>query len=111
MTVTVIDVDATSRKGRGAVRAIVRDIAEDHAHDPYGSGMLALEAVTDALFAMGDGIPSAITTFPMAHRAGENGQDIAGRVDAGDFSSDDVRYFMFVLSRYIDVVRLAGRDY
>lgn len=111
MTVTVIDVDATTRNGRDAVREIVREIAEDHAYDPYGSGMLALEAVTDALYVMGDGVPSAITQFPMGYRAGENGQYIAGRVDSEKFTSDDVRYFMFVLSRYIDVVRLAGRNY
>lgn len=111
MTYTVVDVDATTREGRTAMRAIVRELADDHAHDPYGSGMCALGAIVDTLWASGEGVPSAIVS-PGANLMGsEEAEPILDGIDTGELTTADVRYFMFVLSRYIDVVRLAGHQH
>lgn len=112
MTYTVVDVDATTRNGRAAVREIVREIADDHAYDPYGSGMLALGALVDTLWESGEGVPSDIATPGAGGGAADLDdpavQMVLNTVGSGAATTDDVRYFMFVLSRYIDVARLAG---
>lgn len=108
MTSTAIDISATTPEGRAAVREIIRELAWDRAYDPYGSGMAALGAVVDVLWTNGEGVPSAIAT---GGPAGSEGMDeLAAALDEGA-TIDDVRYFMFVLDRYLDLVKLAGRNY
>jgi hypothetical protein len=111
MTYTVIDIDATTRNGRNAVRAIVRELADDRAHDPYGSGMNALDAIVTTLWAAGEGVPSAIATEGAGGYDKDHPDvpDIMSGIESGEWTTDDVRYFMFVLSRFIDVVRVGGR--
>lgn len=113
MTVTVIDVDATTRKGREGMRAIVRGLAWDHAHDPYGSGMYVLGEIVNALWRCGEGVPSFISTGTLGPypTGSDDVAQIVHTIESGEITTDDARYFMFVMSRYIDVVRLAGRDY
>lgn len=115
MTCTVVDVDATTRTGRAHLRSFVREVAEDRAHDPYGSGMLALGALVDVLWEFGEGVPSAIAT-PGCAGGGVDPDDYAASELLGDIenehaTTDDVRYTMFVVSRYLDIVTAAGRNY
>lgn len=107
---------------------IIREIADDdRAYDPWGAGMMALGAVCDALHVAGGEVP-----VEAGYRPGAGGPDVMGdetleTVLAGLYpdryegywvegyvpglSLADVEYAARILSRYLDWVRLAGRDY
>lgn len=114
MTYTTVDVDATTRQGRTVVREAVRELAWDREHDPYGSAMVALGAVVDTLWLNGEGVPSAIATpspgWDGEEAVAQDAHDIDATLSIGA-TTDDVRYWALVLARYVNVIRLAGRDY
>lgn len=121
------------------IHSVIREIADDdRAHDPWGAGMSALGAVCDVLFALGDSelIPVEAGFRP----AMASSQDIEELRDDGtgenyhahailaamdstfdpdyyvfgflhDLTVDDLEYAADVLTRYLDLVKLAGRDY
>lgn len=109
------------------MHAIIRDIADDdRAYDPWGAGMTALGAVCDVLAVEGGDVPASA-----GYRPGVFGPDVSycqaksllaalhpnrfrgywvdGFVP--DLSVADLEYAARILSRYLDWVRVAGRDY
>jgi hypothetical protein len=100
-----------TRKTRAAARDLVRELADDHKYDPYGSGMNALGTVTEALWVLGAYVPADIATFQPWHAPEEEAVWVITDVESGHQDVEALEYFMYVLSRYIDIVRLAGRDY
>lgn len=122
MTSTVIDVDATTDIGRKAIREYIKEWADDRAHDPYGSGMNALGVIVDTLWECGEGVPGAIATQGMGGGVPDiedteiedefsDARELYAAIERDVLSVDDVRYGMFVLDRYLDIVNLAGRSY
>ncbi len=108
---------------------IIRDIADDdRAHDPWGTGMAALGACCDVLAVERKQVPAEAGYSPgAAGPALEPGDSRAETLMAAlhpdrfpgywvdgyqpDLSIDDLQHAARVLSRYLDWVRLAGRDY
>lgn len=108
---------------------IIRDLADDdRAYDPCGSGMLALGAVCDVLAVKGGDIPADAGYSSGALGVGidpedNHATDLLAGLDPDAFPGHwvegytpnltlaDVEYAAVILSRYLDFVRLAGRDY
>lgn len=114
MTITAVDVAATTREGRAHIRAVVREMADDRAYDPWGSGMTALGALVDVLWELGEGVPSSIATPGPATSIDPDdvrALELLGDVENDNVTTGDVRYAMFYVSRYLDVVERAGRSY
>lgn len=121
MTYTAYSADRLTESdatGRRALMAHIREVSWDIEHDPFGEAMVMLGAIVDLLADEGIGIPSAIASGSMGIDWGSDTAD--GDVTAqelwqgmanGAYSVDDVQYAMFVMSRYVDIVRMAGRDY
>lgn len=129
MTCTEVDVGATTREGREYIRAWIKDCADDRKYDPWGSGMIALGVLVDVLWTCGEGVPSRIATPARANDGvildpdvdadGPNAPDdeftearwLYQQIGKGDLTTDDVRYGMFVVDRYLSLAHRAGRDY
>lgn len=97
-------------------------------HDPWGSGMTALGAVCDVMFAMGashliepgagyrPGMGQSADLDALADADEEDGQDwatvsLAGAVRSGDVTVEDLARASRILHLYLDLVTAAGRDY
>jgi len=129
MTYTEVDVSATTREGRLFIRDMIKEYAWDREHDPWGSGTLALGVMLDVLWSCGEGVPSRIATPARANDGvildpdvdadGPNAPDdeftearwLYQQIGKGDLTTDDVRYGMFVVDRYLSLAHRAGRDY
>lgn len=103
MTSTAINVNKTTTSGRAYIRSMLNEWLEDRAHDPWGCALHALSIVCDTLRASEKGAPSSIAT----HGA----RGLIRAIDAGKCTTDDVRYGMWVINRYADLVERAGRSY
>lgn len=114
---------------------VIREIADnDRTYDPWGAGMGALGAVCDVLWVEGGSIPAeagyrpalALTRAALTRDAcGEfdDQRTLLAGLDPDEFpgfwvdgydpglSLDDLEHAARVLSRYLDVVKIAGRDY
>lgn len=116
------------------MHTIIREIADDdRAYDPWGAGTNALGAVCDVLATEGEPVPSEAgyrlspVAGPIIDTDPDTGDHAATTVLAalnpGDFPGfwvdgytpgltvADLQYAARILSRYLDWVRLAGRDY
>lgn len=111
------------------MHALIRDIADDdRAYDPWGAGTAALAAVCDVLAVEGEDVPSEAGYSPGAAGPHIEPEDShAETLMAGlrpnrfpgfwvegyrpNLTVSDLQYAARVLSRYLDFVRLAGRDY
>jgi hypothetical protein len=99
----------------------------DGEHDPWGSGMAALGAVCDVLYAMGESHliepsagyrPAMGQSADLAALADADPEDemwdtvaLAQAVRSGDVNADDLARASRILSLYLDLARDAGRDY
>lgn len=118
------------------IHPIIREMADDdRKHDPWGAGMGALGAVCDVLHVEGGTIPTSAGYWPSMGLtlAAMIAEQDSGEYDrqrtllAGLYPEDfpgfwvegyepnltiaDLEYAARVLDRYLDQVRLAGRDY
>lgn len=111
------------------MHTLIRDIADDdRAYDPWGAGMAALFAICDVLATEGEDIPTEAAYSPGAMGPHVDADDDRARtLMAGLFPDrfpgfwvdghrpnltvSDLQYAARVLCRYLDLVRIAGRDY
>lgn len=111
------------------MHTIIREIADDdRAYDPWGTGMTALGAVCDVLAVEGEDVPAEAGYSPgifgpqvdpddyhattlLAALHPEQYPDAWVEGYAPNMTTDDLEYAARILSRYLDWVRLAGRDY
>jgi hypothetical protein len=113
------------------LHSLIREIADtDRAYDPFGAGMAALFAVCDVLYAADEYVPAEAGFRPgMGQPTGSVDPDdssattlLAGLcpeefpgywIDgySPNLSVADLQYAARILSRYIDWITLAGRDY
>ena len=118
------------------IHPIIRGMADDDRdHDPWGTGMMTLGAICDVLSVEGGDIPAEAGYRPAMglgrdaladdaedgefyHQrdllAGLYPDEFPGHWVDGyepDLSMGDLEYAARVLHRYLDVVRLAGKDY
>lgn len=105
---------------------LIREIADDdRRYDPWGAGMTALGAVCDVLHVEGGGVPAEAEYSPGVGVDTEDhnvttllaglypGRYVGFWVEgyAPNLRLSDLEYAARILSRYLDWVRLAGRDY
>lgn len=106
----------------------IRDYIEpyfwDHKYDPWGSGMIVAGAICDVLYTLDGEIPSAAGYRPAAGLrttadlaldpvSGENElqSELLELLTTGELQLVDLEHAARVLDRYLDLVKLAGRDY
>lgn len=109
-----------SCRGRDLIRAVVRDLAWDRAHDPWGSGVSALGTLADAAWFFGEDVESEGTTPAVGQHPGgdwiehdehEAARELVVAILEGQASRDDLAYGIRWVDRYVTLVRAAGHDY
>ncbi len=96
---------------------IIREMADDDRdYDPWGAGMTALGAVCDVLAVNGEPVPASAGYSPGAGgphiEPGDYwAETLLVELENGAVDVQDLDYAARILSRYLDWVRLAGRDY
>lgn len=111
------------------MNSIIREIADDdREYDPWGTGMTALGACCDVLAVEGEHVPAEAgyspgAAGPFIEPEDSNANTLLAALHPDRFpdfwvpgyrpelSVADLQHAVRVLSRYLDLVRLAGRDY
>jgi hypothetical protein len=107
------------------LRPLVSEHFWDIKHDPWGTGLLVAGAIADVLYVEHGEIPESagyrppmmgsFTRADLTYNAvsGENDlqADLLQMLDNEAVTMADLEHAMRVLDRYLDLVKLAGRDY
>lgn len=108
-------------RGRNLIRAAFRDAADDHKHDPWGSGMMALGVLTDAATWLGEPFVDATIMTPGAGQVEggewiqydefESARELTVAIREGQASTEDLDYGIRVIDRYLDLPAVNARRY
>lgn len=105
------------------MNALLKELIDnDRKYDPWGAAMATAFAVCDVLTVLGEGqeIPAEMQYRPAMglneetlRNPEESYQEceILTALDAEELSIDDLAYALGVIDRYLDLLKLAGRDY
>lgn len=109
-----------SCRGRDLIRAVVREAADDHKYDPWGSGMSALAVLTDAAFWLGEDVHPAIATPAPSWRPGgewieaeehTTARELIEAIEEGQATREDLAHGIEWVDRYLSLPAVAARSY
>lgn len=106
--------------GRALIRDIIRSAADDHAYDPWGSGVSALIVLTDAAFFLGEDVePDIATPAPSWEPGGDwihadehnEARQLVVAILEGQASRADLAHGITWVDRYLNLPGVQARSY